>query len=80
MINLPQIIVELIPDPEYGGYTACIPGVQVFGEGATEKLAIDDLKIALGGYIAQYSLEDVLSKMILPTQLKQMNFSELVHG
>lgn len=39
--------VELIPDPEVGGYTARVPDIPAYGEGGTEEQALADLKEAL---------------------------------
>ena len=44
------LIVELIPDPEMGGFTARIPDIPAYGEGETEDEAISDLKEALRLY------------------------------
>ena len=44
------LIVELIPDPELGGFTARIPDIPAYGEGETEDEAIVDLK-ALRAYV-----------------------------
>lgn len=45
-----QLTVELIPDPELGGYTARVPEISAYGEGATAEQAIADLKEALSAY------------------------------
>ena len=37
------LIVELIPDPELGGFTARIPDIPAYGEGETEDEAISQL-------------------------------------
>ena len=37
------LIVELIPDPELGGFTARIPDIPAYGEGEMENEAIMDL-------------------------------------
>lgn len=29
--------IEIIPDPEYGGFTACVPDIPAYGEGSTEE-------------------------------------------
>ncbi|HEX3152524.1 MAG TPA: hypothetical protein VHR66_30915 [Gemmataceae bacterium] len=44
-----SLLVELLPDPEQGGFTARIPDIPAYGEGATEDAAIADLKEALHG-------------------------------
>lgn len=51
-----QIAIELIPDPEIGGFTARIPDIPAYGEGETEEEAIADLKEALVGYIEAFRL------------------------
>src|SRR5207248_1305313 len=35
-LNMPRLTVELIPDPEQGGFTARIPDIPAYGEGETE--------------------------------------------
>ena len=61
-----QITVELIPDPEQGGFTARVPDIPAYGEGETEQEAIADLKEAVRGYIETYGLEDALSRLTEP--------------
>ena len=34
------LTVELIPDPDEGGFTACLPDIPAYGEGETEDEAI----------------------------------------
>lgn len=80
MPQLPIVTIELIPDKELGGFTAIMPNVEISGEGETEQEAIADLGVCLQGYIAQYGIEDVLSRIIAPTQIRQVNLRELVHG
>jgi len=80
MSPLPNVTIELIPDPELGGFTAFIPDVPALGEGGTEQEAIADLEVCLKGYIEQYGIEDVLSRIIAPSQIRQINLGELVHG
>ena len=58
---LQQITVEIIPDPEEGGYTARIPDIPAYGEGETEEEAIADLKEALQAYIETFGVDDVLA-------------------
>ena len=45
-----SLTVELIPDPEMGGFTARVPDIPAYGEGETEDAAIEDLKQALAAY------------------------------
>jgi predicted RNase H-like HicB family nuclease len=58
-----SLVVELIPDPEQGGYTARLPDIPAYGEGETEEEAIADLKEALRGYIEAFGLEDAKSRV-----------------
>jgi len=53
-----RVSVELIPDPEFGGYTARVPDIPAYGEGETEQEAIADLKVALHGYSVGFSSSD----------------------
>jgi predicted RNase H-like HicB family nuclease len=62
-----QLTVELIPDPEQGGFTARIPDIPAFGEGETEDAAIADLRDALRGYIEAFGLDDALARLSHPT-------------
>jgi predicted RNase H-like HicB family nuclease len=56
-----SLIVELIPDPEQGGFTARLPDIPAYGEGETEEEAIADLREALRGYIETFGLDDALA-------------------
>jgi predicted RNase H-like HicB family nuclease len=58
------LTVEIIPDPELGGFTARLPDVPAYGEGETEDEAIADLREALRGYIETFGLDDVLSRLM----------------
>src|SRR5712692_4858003 len=58
-----QLTVELIPDPEVGGFTARVPDIPAYGEGDTEEEAIADMKEALQGYIETFGLEDALAQL-----------------
>ncbi|MCP4545628.1 MAG: hypothetical protein GY835_04065 [bacterium] len=51
-----QLSIELIPDPEFGGYTARVPDIPAYGEGETEQAAIAGLRDALRGYIEVFGL------------------------
>ena len=42
------VTIEIIPDPELGGFTARAPA---YGEGESEEEAIQDLKVALRGFM-----------------------------
>ncbi len=61
-----RIVVELIPDPEQGGYTARVPDIAAYGEGETEQEAIADLKQALRGYVEAFGVEDTLARLFRP--------------
>lgn len=69
-----QLTVELIPDPELGGYTARLPDVPAYGEGETEEEAIADLKEAVAGYVEAFGLDDMLSRLIQPLSLRQVEW------
>ena len=61
------LIVELIPDPELGGFTARIPDIPAYGEGeTTEDEAIVDLKEALRAYIEAFGIDDALARANVP--------------
>lgn len=46
-MKFPTVAVELIPDPEQGGFTAHIPDIPAYGEGMTKEEAIADLKVGV---------------------------------
>jgi predicted RNase H-like HicB family nuclease len=77
-----MITVELIPDPDEGGYTARLPDIPAYGEGETEDAAIADLKEALRGYIETFGLDDALARISSPSAIRQMNWNltELAHS
>jgi predicted RNase H-like HicB family nuclease len=58
-----RVFVELIPDPEFGGYTARLPDIPAYGEGETEQAAIADLREAIRGYVEAFGLEDALARL-----------------
>ena len=58
-----HLSIELIPDPEEGGFTASIPDIPAYGEGATEDEAIDDLKEALRAFIEAAGLDEALARI-----------------
>jgi predicted RNase H-like HicB family nuclease len=77
-----RISVELIPDHEFGGYTARIPDLPAYGEGATEEEAIADLKVAIRGYIETFGLADALERVSTPLEVRQLDWdlAELARG
>ena len=64
--DMARLVVELIPDPDEGGFTARVPDIPAYGEGETEDEAIADLKRALRGYIETFGLEDAMSRVTSP--------------
>ena len=62
-----DLLIELIPDTEVGGFTARLPDIPAYGEGETKEEAIADLREALIGYIETYGLEDALERVSRPT-------------
>ena len=67
-------MVELIPDPENGGFTARIPDIPAYGEGETELDAIADLKEALCGYIEAFGLEAARERLSAPSALRSLDW------
>ena len=81
MSPLPNVTIELIPDLEMGGFTAHIPDIPAYGEGNTEEEAIADLKVGIQAFIEENGMEATLLRIHSPSQLRQVNFGELVtHG
>lgn len=79
MATTQKLCIELVPDPDLGGFTARLPGVPACGEGETEKKAIEDLKEALTGYIEAFGLEHTLSLLEVPTiRYIKLDLSSLV--
>jgi predicted RNase H-like HicB family nuclease len=75
------VTIELIPDPEQGGFTARLPDIPAYGEGETEDEAIADLKEALAGYVETYGLEDALSRVSQPAlRTIDLELAELAGG
>jgi predicted RNase H-like HicB family nuclease len=62
-----SLTIEIIPDPEQGGFTARLPDIPAYGEGETEQEAIADLKEAVRGYIETFGLEDALARVSQPS-------------
>jgi len=69
-----NLSVELIPDPELGGFTARIPDIPAYGEGETEEAAIADLKEALQGYIEAFGLEDALGRLVSSVTIRELDW------
>ena len=77
-----MITVELIPDPDEGGFTARLPDLPAYGEGDTEEAAIADLREAVRGYIDTFGLDDALSRISNPVGVRQLDWdlTEMAHG
>ena len=68
-----RLTVEIIPDPEQGGFTARVPDIPAYGEGETEAEAIADLKDALSAYIEAFGIEDAAARLNPPSSLHQLD-------
>ncbi len=76
-----SLTIEIIPDPEQGGFTARLPDIPAYGEGETENEAIDDLKEAIRGYIETFGLEDALSRVAQPSlRTIELDLADLARG
>ena len=62
-----DLTVELIRDPELGGFTARVPDIPAYGEGDTEETAIADLLDALKGYVETFGIDDALARISEPS-------------
>ncbi len=58
---MPRCTVEIIPDLEFGGFTARVADFPVYGEGSTEDEAITDLREAVAAYVEAFGIEDILA-------------------
>lgn len=76
-----RLTVEIIADPEVGGFTARLPDIPAYGEGETEGEAIADLKDALRGYIETFGLDDALARVSSPVVREiEWNLASLARG
>lgn len=77
-----MLSVELIPDPDQGGFTARVPDLPAYGEGATEEEAIADLREAIRGYIEAFGLDDALGRVSTSVAVRQLDWdlADLAHG
>ena len=86
MVSINKIVIpkglriELIPDTKLGGFTAHVPSIPAYGEGETEKDAMEDLKEALIGYVEAFGLEEALSRVADPPKFRfvQWKLDQLV--
>lgn len=60
--------MELIPDTELGGFTARVPDIPAYGEGASAEEAIADLRLARRAYVEEFGIQDALSRLNEPTE------------
>lgn len=82
MMTVPKMLaVEMIPDLEFGGFTARIPDIPAYGEGATEDEALADLHEAVRAYIDAFGLDDALSRIVSPS-IRELdwNLAEMSRG
>lgn len=77
-----MVFVELIPDPDLGGFTARLPDIPAYGEGPTEEEAIADLRESIRGYIEAFGLQDALDRLMVPSAIRPVdwNLAELGGG
>ena len=76
-----SLTIEIIPDPDQGGFTARLPDIPAYGEGETEDEAIADLKEAIRGYIDTFSLDDALSRVTQPAlRTIELDLADLATG
>lgn len=76
-----EVNVELIEDPELGGFTARLPDLPVYGEGETEDEAIADLREAVQGYVETFGLEDTLNRIAESIRVRSVSWEfQLAHG
>lgn len=69
-----HLTVEIIPDTEQGGFTARVPDIPAYGEGASEAEAIADLRDALLAYVETFGLDDAMARVNPPSSLRQLDF------
>jgi predicted RNase H-like HicB family nuclease len=76
-----SLTIEIIPDPDQGGFTARLPDIPAYGEGETENEAIEDLKEALRGYMETFGLDDAMSRVAQPSlRTIDLDLAELARG
>jgi predicted RNase H-like HicB family nuclease len=77
-----SLAIELIADPDEGGYTASIPDIPAYGEGETEEEAIADLKESLRAFIEAAGLDEALARIRPRAVIRELDLdlAELVRG
>ena len=73
--SVSSLLVELIPDPEQGGFTARIPDIPAYGEGETEDSAIADLKEAMRGYIETFGIDAAKDRLSTPSAVRPLDWN-----
>ncbi len=68
-----RFTVEIIPDLEHGGFTARVPDIPAYGEGATEEEAMADLREAVAAYVDAFGMEDALARVNQPIALRELD-------
>ena len=72
--SIMSLTIELISDPDEGGFTARLPDIPAYGEGETADEAIADLREALRGYIETFGLDDARAKVSTPA-IRQVDWN-----
>jgi predicted RNase H-like HicB family nuclease len=82
MKELHMVTIEIIPDPDLGGFTARLPDLPAYGEGETEDEAIADLREAVHAYVEAFGLEAAEARLTSPSAIRQVdwNLAEFAHG
>ncbi|MEQ1947587.1 MAG: type II toxin-antitoxin system HicB family antitoxin [Bryobacteraceae bacterium] len=68
-----SLTVEIIPDPEQGGFTARVPDIPAYGEGETEEAAMADLREALTAYVEAFGVDDAVARINAPSSLRRLD-------
>lgn len=68
-----RFTVELIPDPDFGGFTARVPDIPAYGEGASVDEAVADLREALLAYVEEFGYEDAIARVNRPIELREVD-------
>lgn len=77
-----MLTIELIPDPDLGGFSARVPDIPAYGEGATEDEAVEDLREALKGYVEAFGIDDALARLSPPLTIRtiDLDLTQLVRA
>ena len=82
MTELYMVTIEIIPDPDLGGFTARMPDLPAYGEGETEDEAIADLREAVQAYVEAFGVEAAQARIMTPSAIRQLDWdlAEFAHG